>query len=102
MRSFDFGPLAADQAVKIVGNAMTVKFNATGATNLIVCVKAGHKSDSLSELETIYGIQFTRFTLNGTDTKSITIDGMTPGLYVAGSVISGTGTLSVSILTGQE
>jgi len=102
MRSFNYTNLAADEAVKIVGKAVTVDFEATGATDLIVCVKAGRSDEHMSELKTVYGVLFTRMTLSGTDSQTITIDGLTPGLMVAGSVVSGTGTLKVNITTGQE
>lgn len=102
MRSFDYGPFDADTPVKIVGNACTVEFDYTDAVDLLVCVKAGRKSDNLTELKTIYGVEFTRVTLTGTGSDAITIDGLTPGLYVAGNVISGTGTLLISTLTGSE
>jgi len=102
MRAFNFTDLAADEAVKIVGKAVTVEFEATGAADLVVCVKAGRSDTKMTELKTVYGVLFTRMTLNGTDTQAITIDGLTPGLVVAGSVVSGAGALKVNITTGAE
>lgn len=104
MRSFNYGPLAVEDVVKIYDKVL-VEFNYTNAAAAVVYVMGGTKSDpdTMTELTTIDGILFTRFELSGNGVKRVSIAGLTPGTYLSTKLESGSAdTLSVTIQTGGQ
>jgi len=102
MRSFYYTGLADGEAKKIVGQNVAVEINYTGATTLIVCVKGGFSTTNLTEIVDQFNDQITRATVNGDGKHVVNISGLTPGSFICGSIVSGTGTISVNLITGSE
>lgn len=104
MRSLNYGPLTAGQAVKIWGRGCNAKISYTGASSLVLALAAGHSAngDDHTEITNESGTLITRFTANGSGAQNIQVNGLEPGVYVSMIVVSGTGTASAMIITGTE
>lgn len=103
MRSFIYTSLALNQGIKIVGRSIAVEVSSANASSLILYVAAGIDpvTASMTEITDVYGTQITRMTLNGVSSASVNIDGLTPGMYACVKTLSGTGTQTIRIITGE-
>lgn len=89
---------------KLRGSNCLIEIKYVDASSLILYVANGIDSASanLSEIVDSDGNTVTRVTLSGTGTQHISIAGLTPGSYVGVKKVSGTGTATVSFLTGSD
>ena len=107
MRSFNFGSFAINEVndtAKLVGYAVHIKVTYTGATDLILYIANGASAngDDHKEIVNSAGTNVTRFTATGSGTQNIQINGLTPGTYISLKKVSGTGTATMSFITGSE
>ena len=107
MRSFNFGSFAVDEvneAAKMVGYSVLVKVTYTAATDLILYLASGSSvtGDDHTEIVNESGTQVTRFSATGTGIQNFQINGLTPGTYLSLKKVSGTGTATMSFITGSE
>lgn len=91
-----------DHMVKLAGSRATVRYSVTAATNLVLCVKLALRpvADQFTEIY-IDGKYPTRKTFTAAGSDHITIDGLTPDMYIAVDVVSGSGTFTWEVLTSE-
>lgn len=91
-----------DHMVKLAGSRATVRYIVTAATNLVLCVKLAIRPEVSQFTEIYIGSDYpTRKTFTAAGSDHITIDGLTPDMYIAVDVVSGSGTFTWEVLTSE-
>ena len=99
MRSFIYSNQTTSDAIKVIGNVQ-IQFDYVSASSLVCYAQSGVTPSTMAEITDADGNQVTRFTATGTGSEIINISGLTPGSYIGINTVSGTGTVTATILTG--
>lgn len=102
MRAFHYTAITSSETVKLVSPNVLVRYNYTGATSLIIYVKGGITPANMTEIVDDQGTTVTRYTATGTGSYQINMAGLTPGTLISVDTVSGTGTVTMDVLTGTE
>jgi len=102
MRAFHYTAMTSDETVKLISPNVLIRYNYTDAASLIIYVKGGITPASMTEIIDDQSSQVTRYTATGTGTYQINMAGLTPGTLIGVATASGTGTVTMDVLTGTE
>lgn len=88
---------------QLISRGFFAEITYNGATSLVFYLAAGVLPDASThtEITDSQGNTVTRQTVNGSGKTTVQVNGMEPGLYISLKTISGTGTLSMNLLTSQ-
>lgn len=90
-------------AVQLYGEAATVRVNVTyvtGSVTLAIIIGATPATDKMTEIVKD-NVQVTRMTFTAAGTDQKIIHGLTPGTFIAVSVVAGTGVFTWNVVTSH-